>query len=80
MEERLKDLYFTVTDEMEDMLLQMIVIRQLIDNDSSTINKRYLNGYYKSISKYFMDELYKNNIDEIKKYNSIISSEIRICN
>ena len=80
MEEQLKDLYFAVTEEMEDLLLQMIVIRQLIDNDSSSINKRFLNGYYKSISKYFMDELYRNNIDEIHKYNGIISSEVRICN
>lgn len=80
MEEKLRDLYFAVTDEMEDMLLQMIVIRQLIDNASSNIDTDLLNSYYKSITNHFMNELYRNNIDEIAKYNSIISSEVRICN
>lgn len=75
MEQSLKDLKFTITQEMNDTIIEMLVIKQMLEkNDFSKREKKIVENYFHELKDYFTQELHSHNQLQIQIFRNIVKS------
>ena len=65
------ELRFHITDEMNDMFIEMILLEQMIDDNPSF--KSIFDKKFNKLRENFIKEFRKNNQKEIKLYHELIN-------
>ena len=74
MEKQLQDLRFNITEDMNNMIIEIIVIRQLLkENKVNSKDRKLVEKELKELTELFVLEFRKNNVEQIKKYNELMN-------
>jgi hypothetical protein len=74
MENEWKNLRFHLTEEMNNMMIELLVTEQMMKENKLTKNERKLLENHKAdLLEDFRKEFQKNNIEQIKKYNELMN-------
>lgn len=74
MKKELKDLRFKITEDMSNMFIEVITIRQILkENKVSKKEKKLLEKELKELTELFILEFRKNNVEERKLYNELMN-------
>ena len=69
-----KDLRFNLTENMNEMMIEMLITRQMIkENKLSKKDKKLLQGYLNELLEIFRIEFQKNNQEQIKMYYELMN-------
>lgn len=71
---KLEDLEFKITDEMTNIIIEVLMINQIIKQKLNKKETVTLINKKNKLVKSFIKEFQKNNIDEIKKYKDLIGT------
>ena len=75
MTKKLEDLRFNITEDMNNMIIEIIVIRQLLKEDKvAKKDKKLVEKELKELTTLFVLEFKKNNVEQTKIYNDIMNS------
>lgn len=75
MTKKLEDLRFNITEDMNNMIIEIIVIRQLLkDGKVVKKDKKLVEKELKELTTLFVLEFKKNNVEQTKIYNDIMNS------
>lgn len=75
MTKKLKDLRFNITEDMNNMIIEIIVIRQLLkEGKVAKKDKKLVEKELKELTTLFVLEFKKNNVEQTKIYNDIMNS------
>lgn len=67
------DLRFNLTEEMNNIMIEMLIIQQMLrDSSFDKEDKILLENHKQELMKEFTKEFQKNNIEQIKLYNKMI--------
>ena len=67
------DLRFNLTNNMRDLIIEIIIINQMLKENNLNDNERVaLDNQRTKLLKLFKSEFQKHNIDEIKQYIEIL--------
>lgn len=67
------DLRFNITEDMNNMMIEMLIISQMLNESGLSKKKRELLENHKwEVMEEFRKEFQKNNINEIKRYNEML--------
>lgn len=70
----INDLRFTITEDMSNMFIEIITIRQMLkENKLSKKYKALFEKELKELTTLFILEFRKNNVEERKKYNELMN-------
>ena len=70
----LTNLRFNITEDMNNMFIELIISRQMIENDNLTLKEQLaLKNHIDKLTKSFVSEFRKNNVEERKKYNELMN-------
>lgn len=73
MVKKLEDLRFNFNEDMSNMIIEILIIKQKLKESSlSEEDKKLLEIHKSELLKLFKCEFQKNNVEEIKKYNELI--------
>ncbi len=68
------DLRFYLTEEMNNMMLELLIIQQMLkENKLSKQDRELLENYKNEVMLQFRKEFQKNNVEQIKKYNELMN-------
>ena len=68
-----KDLRFNLTENMNEMMIEMLITRQMIkENKLSKKDKKLLQNYLNELLEIFRFEFQKNNQEQIKMYYELM--------
>lgn len=68
-----KDLRFNLTENMNEMMIEMLITRQMLkENKLSKKDKKLLQDYLNELLEIFRLEFQKNNQEQIKKYYELM--------
>lgn len=71
---KLRDLRFNLTEDMNNMFIEIIIIRQMLkENKLNKKQKKLFEKELKELTALFVLEFRKNNVEERKKYNELIN-------
>ena len=70
-DKQFKDLRFNITQDMNNMIIEIIVIRQLLKENKVSKKDRKL--VEKELKDLFVLEFRKNNVEERKLYNDLMN-------
>ena len=71
---KLRDLRFNQTEDMNNMFIEIIIIRQMLkENKLNKKQKKLFEKELKELTALFVLEFRKNNVEERKKYNELIN-------
>lgn len=71
---KLRDLRFNLTEDMNNMFIEIIIIRQMLkENKLNKKQKKLFEKELKELTTLFVLEFRKNNVEERKKYNELIN-------
>lgn len=74
MKKELKDLRFKITEDMNNMFIEIITIRQILkENKISKKDKKLLEKELKELTELFVLEFRENNVEERKLYNELMN-------
>lgn len=74
MENELKNLRFHLTEEMNNMMIELLVTEQMMKENKLTKKERKLLENHKAeLLEDFRKEFQLNNIEQIKKYNELMN-------
>ena len=74
MENEWKNLRFHLTEEMNNMMIELLVTEQMMKENKLTKNERKLLENHKAeLLKDFRKEFQLNNIEQIQKYNELMN-------
>ena len=74
MENEWKNLRFHLTEEMNNMMIELLVTEQMMKENKLTKKERKLLENHKAkLLEDFRKEFQKNNIQQIKKYNELMN-------
>jgi len=74
MENEWKNLRFHLTEEMNNMMIELLVTEQMMKENKLTKKERKLLENHKAeLLEDFRKEFQKNNIEQIKKYNELMN-------
>lgn len=74
MENEWKNLRFHLTEEMNNMMIELLVTEQMIKENKLTKKERKLLENHKAeLLEDFRKEFQRNNIEQIKKYNELMN-------
>ena len=74
MENEWKNLRFHLTEEMNNMMIELLVTEQMMKENKLTKKERKLLENHKSeLLEDFRKEFQRNNIEQIKKYNELMN-------
>ena len=74
MENEWKNLRFHLTEEMNNMMIELFVTEQMMKENKLTKNERKLLENHKAeLLEDFRKEFQRNNIEQIKKYNELMN-------
>ena len=69
-----KDLRFNLTENMNEMMIEMLITRQMIkENKLSKKDKKLLQNYLNELLEIFRFEFQKNNQEQIKMYYELMN-------
>lgn len=73
---KLEDLRFTITQDMENAFIEMIMIRQILKENKKLTKKerKLLEKELKELTALFVLDFRKNNVEQRKQYNDILNS------
>ena len=70
---KLNDLRFNITDDMNNMFIEVVMLRQMLkENKLSNKDRKLLEKELKELTTLFVMEFKKNNVEERKIYNELI--------
>jgi len=70
------DLRFNITEDMNNMMIEMLIISQMLNESGLSTEKRELLENHKwEVMEEFRKEFQKNNVNEIKKYNEMLDTK-----
>ena len=72
--EKIEDLKFKITDEMENIIIEVLMINQILKQNPNKIETITLINQKNKLVKSFIKEFQKNNINEIKKYKDLVDT------
>ena len=67
----INDLRFTITEDMSNMFIEIITIRQMLRENK--LNKKDKALFEKELTTLFILEFRKHNVEERKKYNELMN-------
>lgn len=68
------DLRFYLTEEMNNMMLELLITQQMLkENKLSKQDRNLLENHKNEVMLQFRKEFQKNNVEQIKKYNELMS-------
>lgn len=71
---KLNDLRFNITEEMNNMFIEVVMLRQMLkENKLSSKDRKLLEKELKELTTLFVMEFKKNNVEERKIYNELIN-------
>ena len=74
MEKQLQDLRFNITEDMNNMIIEIIVIRQLLkENKVNSKDRKLIEKELKELTELFVLEFRKNNVEHRKRYNELMN-------
>ena len=74
MENEWKNLRFHLTEEMNNMMIELLVTEQMMKENKLTKNERKLLENHKAeLLEDFRKEFQRNNVEQIKKYNELMN-------
>lgn len=75
MTKKLEDLRFNITEDMNNMIIEIIVIRQLLkEGKVAKKDKKLVEKELKELTTLFVLEFKKSNVEQTKIYNDIMNS------
>lgn len=76
MEKQLQDLRFNITEDMNNMIIEIIVIRQLLkENKVNSKDRKLVEKELKELTELFILEFRKNNVEQRKRYNDLMNKK-----
>ena len=74
MENEWKNLRFHLTEEMNNMMIELLVTEQMMkENKLSKEERKLLENHKVELLEDFRKEFQRNNIEQIKKYNELMN-------
>lgn len=74
MEKQLQDLRFNITEDMNNMIIEIITIRQLLkENKVNKKDRKLVEKELKELTELFILEFRKNNVEHRKRYNELMN-------
>lgn len=71
---KLNDLRFNITEDMNNMFIEVVMLRQMLkENKLSNKDRKLLEKELKELTTLFVIEFKKNNVEERKLYNKLIN-------
>ena len=70
---KLDDLRFVLTYEMNKMFIEIIIIKQRLEEDITLKEQMALEKELKILTNKFIKEFKKNNVEQIKEYKELIN-------
>ena len=70
----LEDLRFVLTDEMNEIFIKILIIKQRLEEEITMSEQMLLKKELHVLTNKFISEFKKNNVEQIKDYNSIIQN------
>lgn len=71
---KLNDLRFNITEDMNNMFIEAVMLRQMLkENKLSNKDRKLLEKELKELTTLFVMEFKKNNVEERKLYNELIN-------
>ena len=68
------DLRFYLTEEMNNMMLELLITKQILkENKLSKQNRKLLENHKNEVILQFRKEFQKDNVEQIKKYNELMN-------
>lgn len=68
------DLRFYLTEEMNNMMLELLITQQMLkENELSKQDRELLENPKNEVMLQFRKEFQKNNVEQIKKYNELMN-------
>ena len=69
---KLEDLRFVLTDEMNKMFIEVLIIKQKLEEDITLKEQMALEKELKILTSKFIKEFRKNNVKQIDEYKKIV--------
>ena len=69
---KLEDLRFVLTDEMNKMFIEVLIIKQRLEEDITLKEQMVLEKELKILTSKFIKEFRKNNVEQIKEYKELV--------
>ena len=70
---KLDELRFVLTDEMNKMFIEVLIIKQRLEEDITLKEQMVLEKELKILTSKFIKEFRKNNIEQIKEYKELVN-------
>ena len=70
---KLEELRFVLTDQMNNMMLEILIIKQRLEEDITLKEQMVLEKELKILTSKFIKEFRKNNVEQIKEYKELIN-------
>lgn len=71
---KMEDLRFNLTENMKNIFIEIITIRQMLKEDKlSKKEKKLFEKELKELTTLFILEFRENNVEQIKQYNELLS-------
>ena len=70
---KLEDLRFVLTDEMNKMFIEVLIIKQRLEEDIALKEQMALEKELKILTSKFIKEFRKNNVKQIKEYKELVN-------
>jgi len=70
---KLDELRFVLTDEMNNMMLEILIIKQRLEEDITLKEQMALEKELKILTSKFIKEFRKNNVEQIKEYKELVN-------
>ena len=71
---KLEDLRFVLTDEMNKMFIEILIIKQRLEEDIILKEQMALEKELKILTSKFIKEFRKNNVKQIDEYKKIVQN------
>lgn len=71
---KLEDLRFVLTDEMNKMFIEVLIIKQRLEEDITLKEQMVLEKELKILTSKFIKEFRKNNVEQIDEYKKIVQN------
>ena len=70
---KLEDLRFVLTDEMNKMFIEVLIIKQRLEEDITLKEQMALQKELKILTGKFIKEFRKNNVKQFKEYKELVN-------
>ena len=72
---KLEELRFVLTDEMNKMFIEVLIIKQRLEEDITLKEQMALEKELKILTSKFIKEFRKNNVKQIKEYKELVNQQ-----